>query len=42
VGNISIKYIKNTPEEEFVGLSLSETYNKGKGEFVYTVLNLAA
>jgi GrpB-like predicted nucleotidyltransferase (UPF0157 family) len=39
--NLKLKNIKMTPEEDFADLSLSETYNKGKGEFVAKILELA-
>jgi GrpB-like predicted nucleotidyltransferase (UPF0157 family) len=39
--NLKLENIKNTREEEVADLSLSESYNKGKGEFVQKVLSLA-
>jgi GrpB-like predicted nucleotidyltransferase (UPF0157 family) len=39
--NLKLENIKNTSELEFADLSLSESYNRGKGEFVNKVLNLA-
>lgn len=40
-GELKRENLKATPEEDFENLSFSETYNKGKSEFVKKVLKLA-
>lgn len=39
--NLKRKNIAATPKSDFTDLSLSETYNQGKGEFVQKILKLA-